>query len=69
MVYDNCQVLLNKPVFMANPSSIDKNENTVDFAHCTSIGIFCKKSYTLPSHYESGIGIGVAAILSEGEYA
>lgn len=59
--------LLNKPVFMANPSSIDKMNNTVDFAHCTSPVSFAK-SYTLPSHFESGIGIGVAAILSEGDY-
>ncbi|MDD2491140.1 MAG: hypothetical protein PHV12_02975 [Bacteroidales bacterium] len=59
--------LLNKPVFMANPSSIDRVSNTVDFAHCTSPLSFAN-TFTLPSHYESGIGIGVAAELLLGEY-
>ncbi len=59
--------LLNKPVFMANPSSIDRLNRSIDFAHCTSPLSFANK-YSLPSHYESGIGIGVAAELATGEY-
>ena len=59
--------LLNKPVFMANPSSIDRITRSVDFAHCTSPLSFSEK-FTLPSHFESGIGIGVAAELITGDY-
>ena len=59
--------LLNKPAFMANPSSIDKASNTIDFAHCTSPVSFAD-NFTLSSHFETGIGIGVSAILSKGVY-
>lgn len=59
--------LLNKAVFMANPSSIDRGDNTVDFAHCTSPVSF-SESYSLPSHYESKTGIGVSAKLILGKY-
>jgi L-fucose isomerase-like protein len=53
------------PAFMANPSSSNPAAGTVDFAHCTIPLSMCK-SYTLPSHFESGIGIGIAGILPEG---
>ncbi|OFY45116.1 MAG: hypothetical protein A2X18_14385 [Bacteroidetes bacterium GWF2_40_14] len=53
--------------FMANPSSIEVDEKSVDFAHCTA-PVSLSKSYTLPSHYESKIGIGIAAQLPLGKY-
>ena len=53
------------PAFMANPSSSNPADNTVDFAHCT-IPISMTERYTLPSHFESGIGIGVAGIITPG---
>jgi L-fucose isomerase-like protein len=59
--------LLNKAVFMANPSSIDRGDNTVDFAHCTTPVSF-SESFNLPSHYESKSGIGVSAKLILGKY-
>ena len=53
------------PAFMANPSSSNPAVCTVDFAHCTIPLSMCN-SYSLPSHFESGIGIGIAGILPEG---
>jgi len=53
--------------FMANPSSIDMEEGSVDFAHCTA-PVSLSKGFSLPSHYESKIGVGVAAILPLGKY-
>ncbi len=53
--------------FMANPSSIERVDNSIDFAHCTaplSIGA----DYKLTSHYETGIGIGVASKVSLGKF-
>ena len=59
------RALSGRPAFMANPSSSCETECTVDFAHCTIPLSMCE-SYTLPSHFESGIGIGVAGILAPG---
>ena len=53
------------PAFMANPSSSNPAAGTVDFAHCTIPLSMCN-GYSLPSHFESGIGIGIAGILPEG---
>ncbi len=61
------KVICDAPSFMANPSSIDRVDMSIDFAHCTtplSIG----KSYKLTTHYESGIGIGVAAKVNLGKF-
>lgn len=57
-----------KFAFMANPSSSDTSACTVDFAHCT-VPIAMTESFSLPSHFESSIGIGVAGILPLGRYA
>ncbi len=59
------RALSGRPAFMANPSSSCPDDCTVDFAHCTIPLSMCSK-YTLPSHFESGIGIGVAGILVPG---
>ena len=59
------KALTGRPAFMANPSSSNPAECTVDFAHCTIPLSMCSR-YTLPSHFESGIGIGIAGILPEG---
>lgn len=61
------RALLNKPSFMANPSSIDRSDNTIDFAHCTA-PVSLSDSFSLPSHYESRLGIGVSAKLVLGKY-
>ena len=54
--------------FMANPSSSDRESLSVDFAHCTvPTSMTC--TFTLPTHFESGIGVGIAGILPLGRYS
>lgn len=48
-----------KASFMANPASASEEMMTIDFAHCT-VPFSDIESYTLLSHFESGIGIGIA---------
>jgi len=61
------RTLCDSASFMANPSSIERGDNSIDFAHCTA-PISLSKSFKLPSHYESKIGIGVAAQFPLGKY-
>ena len=58
---------LGRPSFMANPASIDSDNLSIDFAHCT-IPIVMVESCTLPSHFESGIGIGINGEVPLGNY-
>lgn len=53
--------------FMANPSSSNSAEGSVDFAHCT-IPLKMTLSHSLPTHFESGISVGIAGKLPLGEY-
>ena len=55
-----------QPSFMANPSKIDLNESTIMFAHCTLPLNMCK-DYSLMTHFESGLGIGVRGVLNKSE--
>ncbi|MCF0238154.1 MAG: hypothetical protein HUK24_06100 [Sphaerochaetaceae bacterium] len=48
--------------FMANPCFIDKNNDEMVFAHCT-IPLDFIDSYSLVTHYESGIGVAISADL------
>ncbi len=59
--------LTGKPVFMANPSSIDTETNSLVLAHCV-LPLSMPKSYTLTTHFESGLGVAVKGELSEGVY-
>lgn len=56
-----------KATFMSNPSSADPRDLSVDFAHCT-IPLSLAPAFTLPSHFESQIGIGVRGNVSKGVY-
>ncbi len=56
-----------EPAFMANPSSSNRKEMTVDFAHCT-IPLKMVHGYRLPSHFESNSGIGIAGSVPSGRY-
>ena len=58
---------LGRPSFMANPASIDSDNLSIDFAHCT-IPTAMVESCTLPSHFESGIGIGINGEVPLGNY-
>jgi L-fucose isomerase-like protein len=52
------QSLLGEPGFMVNPSRISVQNNRMVVAHCTLPINMCK-SYSLKTHYESGIGVAV----------
>lgn len=52
--------------FQANPSLINFEERTVLFAHCT-IPLDMVKEYSLDTHFESGLGIGIKGELSLGK--
>lgn len=58
--------LTDNPVFMANPSKIDVDENRIVFAHCT-LPINMPESYELDTHFESGIGVALRGKISLGE--
>lgn len=57
--------LTGKSSFMANPSSSSEDEYTIDFAHCT-VPFSMTRSYALPSHFESGIGVGIEGDINLG---
>lgn len=58
--------LTGEKVFMANPSSIDVGSNSIILSHCTIPTSMCT-SFTLDTHFESGIGIGVKGEVPLGE--
>ena len=55
------------PAFMANPSSSNRKELTIDFAHCT-VPLAMVHGYRLPTHFESNSGIGIAGSMPSGRY-
>lgn len=52
------EALYDMPSFMANPAEIDVKRGTALFAHCTC-PLSMTKSYTLGTHFESGLGFGI----------
>jgi L-fucose isomerase-like protein len=54
------RLLSEKSGFLANPSSIDTNENSIIFAHCT-LPVDMGDDYYLTTHFESGIGVALSA--------
>ncbi len=59
------QLVTGEPAFMANPQDLDPNRNTLDLAHCT-IARRIVSSYTLRSHFESSLGVGIAGTIEPG---
>lgn len=57
--------LTGEPVFMANPSCLDKHKNEMIFAHCT-LPINMPDDYTLTTHFESGIGVALSGDFTPG---
>lgn len=51
--------------FQANPSNVDFTNRMVLFAHCT-VPFDMVQNYTLDTHFESGLGIGIKGELSLG---
>lgn len=58
-------LLTGKLGFMANPVKIDPNRDRVVLAHCTVPTKMAEK-FTLRSHFESGIGVGIQGHLKPG---
>ena len=58
--------LTDKPVFMANPSSVNINQNEIILAHCT-IPFNMPDEFYLQTHFESGLGVGIKGKIKEGE--
>lgn len=58
--------LTGEKVFMANPSSINMEENSIILSHCTIPTSMCT-SFSLDTHFESGIGIGIKGEIPLGE--
>ncbi len=59
------QSLTDEPVFMANPSEVDVLTNQLIVAHCT-VPLTMTESYTLHTHFESNLGIGIRGNISPG---
>lgn len=57
--------LTGRSSFMANPSKFNYEDNTILLAHCTVPLNMCS-SYSLDTHFESGLGIGVKGEMPEG---
>lgn len=58
-------VLTGEPVFMANPSRLDRQRDEMVFAHCT-LPMNMPRGYRLTTHFESGIGVALAADFDAG---
>lgn len=50
--------LTERPVWMANPARVNPDDNTLVLAHCT-VPVSMVEDYTLRSHFESGLGVGI----------
>jgi len=59
------KALLGVIPWTANPSRVDESNNTIWLAHCT-VPRKLTPDYTLRSHFESGIGVGIQGKLPEG---
>ena len=57
--------LTGRSSFMANPSKFNYEDNTLMLAHCTVPLNMCS-SYSLTTHFESGLGIGIKGEMPEG---
>ena len=59
------QALTGRTGFQANPARIDPERGEMLFAHCT-VPFNMVRAWTLDTHFESGIGIGIHGELPEG---
>ena len=57
--------LTERSSFMANPSKFNYEDHSLLLAHCT-VPLNMTSSYSLTTHFESGLGIGVRGEMPEG---
>lgn len=62
-----CQHLTGCPGFQANPARIEVETGRMLFAHCT-IPLSMVLSYSMTTHFESGIGVAIHGELPLGDY-
>ena len=60
------EAMTSGPSFMANPQDVDAGAGTVDLAHCT-IARRMVSAYSLRSHFESSIGVGIEGTVEPGD--
>jgi L-fucose isomerase-like protein len=58
--------LTSMPCFMANPSTIEFETDSIILSHCT-IPLKLSRDYCLDTHFESGLGIGIRGKMKSGE--
>ena len=56
-----------EPCFMSNPSRLNTEKSTMLFAHCT-LPINMPETYSLDTHFESGISIAVRGEFTSGDF-
>jgi L-fucose isomerase-like protein len=61
-------LLTGSPVFMANPSSVDRARNEMVLAHCT-VPFRLVRRPRLMTHFESGKGVAIRGVLPRGPCA
>jgi len=54
------------PAFLANPQDVDRGTNMVSLAQCT-VARRLVSGYTLRSHFESPLGVGIAGVIEPGD--
>ena len=59
------QAMSGQPGFLANPQDVDLRTNSVWLAHCT-IARRLVTGYTLRSHFESSLGVGIEGRIEPG---
>jgi L-fucose isomerase-like protein len=59
------QAVSNLPSFMANPQDVDSGAGTLALAHCTVARRLVTR-YTLRSHFESSLGVGIEGEIPPG---
>jgi L-fucose isomerase-like protein len=64
MIWAN--LITDEVVWMANPSHIDEQNNSLWLAHCT-VPMSLVDNYKLRSHFESGLGVGIEGEISNGK--
>jgi len=61
------QELTGGPGFLANPADLDLKGERLILAHCT-VPLALTRSHTLRTHFESGLGLAIAGIVTPGPY-
>lgn len=61
------QELTGGPGFLANPADVDLKQATLTLAHCT-VPLALTRSHTLRTHFESGLGLAIAGMVTPGPY-